>query len=59
LIVAFSAIYLLSYQFEKKWMLFVPIGYYCLSTLVDEWLMGRKERGPVSILLAIGYIVAW
>src|SRR5262249_18062677 len=35
------------------------ILYYCLSTAIDEWLMGRKERGPVSILIAIGCIGTW
>ncbi|KAI6191167.1 MBOAT family protein [Aphelenchoides bicaudatus] len=59
LVVAISAFYLLTYQLDKKWMIFIPILYYCISTIVDEWLMARKERGPVSIILAILYIVAW
>jgi hypothetical protein len=59
LIVAFLSLYLLFYQLDKKWMVFIPIGYYFVSSVVDEILMGRKERGPASIVIAIGYIATW
>ncbi|KAI6226868.1 MBOAT family protein [Aphelenchoides besseyi] len=59
LIVVSLAFYLLTFQLEEKWTAFVAIGYYCASILVDTMFLGRKERGPASILVAIIYIGVW
>ena len=59
LIVTFLAAYLLVEQLDEKWMIIVSIGYFCVSTLVDVTLIGRRGRGPSSVIVAIVYILCW